>query len=1154
MAAYDLADRFRTAAPPVLLTGVQAIARFLVEQRAADLRRGTDTAFFVSGYQGSPLGGLDKLLLGMPQMLQDNAIHLQPALNEEIAATSVWGSQAHLPGTNPRHDGVVGVWYGKAPGVDRATDALRHLTTYGTNPTGGVVLLAGDDPAAKSSTVPAVSERTLAALGIPVLFPRTATDVVILGQHAVALSRASGLPVALKIVADVADGAWVVNGDEVRVDPVVPEMSWDGRPWVYRMAAPAVGSAAIVAVEADLVGPRTAMIGAYAARNGLDVVTIASPSPRVGIIAAGPAHDSALQALVDLGVDESVLYAHGVTVLRLALISPIDASTVRNFARGLTQLVIVEDKTAFIESQVKSALYGLRDAPRILGKVDAHGIPLIPAEGELTPGRLHAPMRRIFGDLLPLTPAAREREVLPLLPVSRLPYFCSGCPHNRSTAVPEGSLAAGGIGCHTLVVMSRREDSAVTGFTQMGGEGAQWIGQAPFTDTPHIFQNIGDGTFFHSGQLAIQASVAAGVNITYKLLHNEVVAMTGAQDAQGALSIPAITHKLAAEGVARIIVVAEEPERHNPRDLASGTVLWHRDRLGEAQGQLRDVPGVTVLIYDQHCAADARRQRKRGGLAPRPTRVVINEDVCEGCGDCGVKSNCLSVQPVLTELGEKTRIDQSTCNTDYSCLLGDCPAFLTVEVPDLSDAAVARLPAPPPVPAPPTHPVTATQNILLTGVGGTGIVTVNQLLATAAVIAGYDAELLDQIGLSQKAGQVVGHLRFGPRGALEPSNRLTPGGADTILAFDLLTAAEPANLAYGDPRRTVAVAATSVTPTGAEVYDRSIHQPSPGDLLARLATATAEIVTVDLLAGTAALLGSSVAANSMLVGMAVQCGALRLPPDAIAAAIEVNGVDVRHNLAAFAWGRVAVADPEAFAAATTPAAGPWPGSELTQSAGEVVPALARAAFGGETRRLAESRAVDLVGYQDLATATAYVDLVDAVWTAERAVTDQTRLSEAVARYLYKLTAYKDEYEVARLLTRTGSDRFAEAAVQGGEQLTYRLHPPMLRALGLKGKVGFGPATHRALKALAPLKSVRGRAIDPFGRARVRRVERELVRHYRAVLTDLIAALTPETYDRAAAFAILPDQIRGYEDIKLASVDRYVTALAALDLPGPNFPA
>lgn len=1146
MTAYDLTQRYRVDGPPALLTGVQAIARFLAEQRALDARHGRDVALFVSGYQGSPLGGLDRLLASEPDLLADNAIHLRPAVNEELAATAVWGSQSELPTGTRTHDGVVGVWYGKAPGVDRATDALRHLTMYGVNPAGGVVLLAGDDPAAKSSTVPAVSERTLSAIGVPVLFPRNAAEVVTYGLHAVAMSRATGSPVALKIVADVADGAWVV-GDDARVEPVTPTITWDGAPWAFRQSPPLVGSARIVAVEAQLFGPRAAMVHAYAATNRLDEVTVEpGRTASRGIIATGPAYDSMMQALLDLGADDATLAESGVRVLKVGMITPLEPTALREFASGLEEILVVEDKTSFLQTQVRDVLYGTPDAPRVIGKTDADGAPLVPADGELTPGRLHAPLRRALGAHLSLSPPPAQRTPLPVTPVARAPYFCSGCPHNRSTAVPEGSLAAGGIGCHTLVTTSRRTDSAVTAFTQMGGEGAQWIGQAPFTDTNHIFQNIGDGTYFHSGQLGVQACVAAGVNITFKLLHNDVVAMTGAQAPQGAIGIAELTHKLAAEGVARTIVVTDDPSRHDARAMATHTVVWHRDRMDEAQRLLRDTPGVTALIYQQHCANDVRRHRSRGTMPAAATRVVINEDVCEGCGDCGVKSNCLSVQPVPTEFGEKTRIDQTTCNADYSCLLGDCPAFMTVPAAPQGRSRPKRL-DPPPVSEPVDAVPVGTQSVLLAGVGGTGIVTVNQLLATAAHLAGYDVELVDQIGLSQKAGPVVGHLRFRADGPVGPSNRLTPGRADVILAFDLLTATDPTNLGYGDPERTVAIASTSRTPTGAEVYDRALHQADAAELLDRLGTATASTHALDML-GAASTLGSTSAANLLLVGAAVQAGALRLPPEAVEEAIAMNGVAVEANVAAFRWGRASVCAPRAFEAALS--GGEEEDGEPVE-AERSVPELAHATFTGETGRLARLRAADLVHYQDVSCATDYVRIVETVWRAERAVTDRTDLSEAVARYLYKLTAYKDEYEVARLLTRPGAQRFAQRAVPGGGAPTFRLHPPMLRALGMRSKIGIPPAGRAGLRALAAMKRLRGGPLDPFGAAHVRRVERELLRHYRAVLYDLVTGLDADGYDRAVAFARLPDLVRGYEDVKLAAVHRYAQAVADLGLPTPE---
>ncbi|HYO02539.1 MAG TPA: indolepyruvate ferredoxin oxidoreductase family protein [Mycobacterium sp.] len=1139
---YELGDRYRPGSGPVLLTGVQAIARALVEQQERDARAGVRVATFVSGYQGSPLGGVDRMLAGMPDVLQAHDITFVPGLNEELAATSVWGSQAELPMGMPTHDGVVGVWYGKGPGLDRATDALRHANMYGANPRGGMLLLVGDDPASKSSTVPAVSERSLAALGIPVLFPRNAREIVTMAMHGVAMSRASGCVVALKVVADVADGAWSVDGSVADVDIVVPRVLWEGRPFVYRqrpMAAPANSLDA----EADLYGPRAEVVRAYGAANGLDGVELDPPDATVGIAATGPTFDSVRQALTDLGVDDVALYRAGVRLLRIGMPTPLGPDTVLSFAEGLDEVLVVEDKAAFVETQMREILYGRTGAPRIIGKKDAAGRLLIPAGGELTAGRLLTPLRRVLKDRLELKTPPPPALTLDVLPAKRAAYFCSGCPHNRSTAVPEGSLAGGGIGCHTMVTMSDRTDSAVVGLTQMGGEGSQWIGQAPFTDVGHLFQNMGDGTFFHSGQLAVQACVAAGVNITFKLLYNEVVAMTGAQNAEGALTVAKLTHKLSAEGVEQIIVCADEPHRHDKRALAKGTVVWHRDRLDDAQKRLRDVRGVTVLIYDQHCAADARRQRKRGTLPTRSTRVLINEAVCEGCGDCGVKSNCLSVQPVDTEFGRKTRIDQTSCNTDYSCLDGDCPSFVTVDVRPARKLRRRTAPEAPILPDVEVEPITSTYNVFFAGIGGTGIVTVNQVLATAALRTGYEVEGLDQIGLSQKAGPVVSHLRFAA-GTLDPSNRLTPGSADCIVAFDLLAAADGKNLAYGDHGKTVSVASTSKTPTGEMVYDKSVAYPETPYLLNRLGQVSRRLYSFDALAAAQTLFGSTDAANMLLVGAAYQTGALRLPANCIEEAIEINGVAVDANRAAFRWGRVAIADPTRFGDAVSP----------TREKPPLPPparVLADTTFTGRLGDLVSRRAANLIEFHGEKAARRYVTLLQSIWTAERAVTGRTEFSEAVAKGLYKFTAYKDEYEVARLLTDPQFVEHVRAEIPDGDNLTYKLHPPMLKALGRKKKIGLGPRSHVALRILAKGKWLRGTKFDPFGYAHVRKVERDLITEYVDIVRRLAADLGPTNYDRAVEVAGLPDLVRGYEDVKLASVDTYHARLSELGIGGPS---
>ena len=754
---FELASRYRAGAGPVLLTGVQAIARMLVEQHAADAAAGLRTASFVSGYQGSPLGGLDQTLAKARELKENAGLTLVPGVNEELAATAIWGSQVEVPGHGRTVDGAIGVWYGKGPGVDRAGDPFRHGNMCGAHRHGGVLVLAGDDPSCKSSTIPCISERTLAGYGLPVLYPGTAEEIVRLGRYGVAMSRASGMWVGMKITADVADGIFTVDGSCGDVEITVPPLEWEGQPWEYRQYPMLVPPGSLEA-EAQMYGPRWAMVRAFLAANPINVVEVDTQDAWLGIVAGGKAFTDVRQALRDLGLDDDGLRRAGIRLLRLGMIHPLERDLLRDFATGLSTVLVVEEKSAFVESAVRDVLYGLPSAPAVIGSASSDGRPLVPVAGELTAGALVGPLRRVLDGRVDVTPERREPPKLDLLPVGRTPYFCSGCPHNRSTVMPEGAVAGGGIGCHAMVALTHRPSSEVTSITQMGGEGAQWIGQAPFTDATHMYQNMGDGTFAHSGQLAVQACVAAGVSITYKLLYNRAVAMTGGQDAEGGLEVPEISAKLLAEGVKKIIVCADEPSRY--RDLSplpAGVDLWHRDRFDEAQAALASVDGVSVLVYDQRCAAESRRLRKRGAIPVRANRVIINEAVCEGCGDCGVKSNCLSVQPVDTEFGRKTRIDQTSCNTDYSCLDGDCPSFVTLELPP--DATLARPERREPPAVPDVERPTA-GDVFLAGIGGTGIVTVNQVLGSAAVRDGLAVHGVDQTGLSQKAGPVTSHLRI----------------------------------------------------------------------------------------------------------------------------------------------------------------------------------------------------------------------------------------------------------------------------------------------------------------------------------------------------------------------------------------------------------
>jgi indolepyruvate ferredoxin oxidoreductase len=1148
-------DRYTAQAGEAQMTGVQALVRLPLNVRRADRSRGLNTAAFVSGYEGSPLGGYDLELQRHAPVLDSCDVVFRPAVNEELAATAVQGAQLAADLAGARVDGVTGYWYGKSPGLDRACDALRHANLMGTHPRGGAVAFVGDDPAAKSSTVPGASEILLSDLGMPILYPADPQDVLDLGTHAVAMSRCCGLWVALKIVTNVADGTGRVRVDGDRVTPVVPDVRWRGEPFEHRVNARML-QPALSEMERSREGIRLDAARAYAAANQLNKVESFGASPKIGIVAAGKTYLDMRQALRILGLDDAGLRTAGVRLLRLAMIHPLIPAEITEFADGLDEIIVVEEKRGFVESAVKDVLYGTASAPRVTGKTVAGGSALFASDGELDADGVAAGLasrlgsRPGFATVAAWQAAAAAQRTPALLPlVARTPYFCSGCPHNTSTKVPDGSLVGGGIGCHALVLMMTPDAVGnVVGLTQMGGEGAQWIGMAPFLeDGKHLLQNIGDGTFHHSGSLAVRAAVAAGVNVTYKLLYNSAVAMTGGQQATGAMPIPALTRMLLAEGVRRIIVTTEQPGRYRGVRLAPGVQVWQRDRLVAAQEELSRVPGVTVLIHDQECATELRRKRKRG-LAPDPVeRIVINERICEGCGDCGAKSNCLSVQPVDTEFGRKTTIDQSSCNKDYSCVAGDCPSFVSI-VPDTKAGKgggrtvapaldAGDIPDPAGIPGLTTGTHT-THTTRITGIGGSGVVTLAQVLTAAGMLAGREVATLDQTGLAQKGGAVVSDIKIGET-AIGQSSKASAGECDLYLGCDLLVAADARNLAVTVPGRTVAVVSTSRVPTGTMVADPSAQFPDAGGVSARISEATwaERSIFVDARKLSLTLLGSDQFANMFLTGVAFQAGALPLPAAAIEEAIELNGVQVRQNLQAFRRGRQHVADPDAFASALAPLAPPAAPREPTAAERSIIDAVG-AAPGSELERLITTRVPDLAAYQSLGYAGDYSELVARVREAEQRTAAGTELSVAVARYLHKLMAYKDEYEVARLSLDPQARAAVRAAFGPGAKEYYLLHPPVLRALGRKSKLRLGPWFRPAFVGLRMLKPLRGTALDPFGYTRVRRTERELISEYRAMIEGALATLSQETYGRSVELAALPDMIRGYEEIKLASVEKY----------------
>jgi indolepyruvate ferredoxin oxidoreductase len=1137
----SLEDKYLLEEGRILLTGLQGLVRLPLDQHRADRRRGLHTGTMISGYQGSPLGGLDQELARNRELVEEHHVRHVPGLNEELGATSAWGSQlaAQLPGA--KYDGVLAMWYGKAPGLDRAADSLRHGNFVGVPRTGGALAVVGDDPGCKSSTIPSASESLLASLQMPVFYPGNVQEVLDLGLHALASSRASGLWAGFKIVTSVADALGTAAVAPDRVMPVMPTVEWNGKPYEHvpngNLLAPAS-----LDMERTLFGPRTALALAYARENGVNRIEGARDA-WLGVVVPGKVYYDLMHALRGLGLDAAGLERAGIRVLKLGMISPLEPQIAREFAHGLDEVVVAEEKGPFVETLLKDTLYGVAGAPRILGKRDEHGEELLPRELDLDAdliaralaARLAARGVRIDSVEARLRKLAEIHGRPAELPMAqRTPFFCSGCPHNSSVQAPDGTLVGAGIGCHTMVLLNPEGKGEITGITQMGGEGAQWIGMAPFTDDTHLVQNLGDGTFHHSGSLAVRAAVAAGVNITYKLLYNEHVAMTGGQDIEGQLSVPDLTRWLELEGVQRVIVTAEDMSRYRGVELASIAEVRDRGQLLAAQQELAGIEGVTVLIHDQECAAELRRKRKRGKAAEPAERVWINERVCEGCGDCGQKSSCLSVIPVDTEFGRKTQIHQASCNKDFSCLEGDCPSFVTVvpgekakhETPSLD----VELPEPGRVVGDDDF------GVRMMGIGGTGVVTVNQVLGMAALLDGLHVSGLDQTGLSQKGGPVVSDLRI-TREARAAASKAPAGSIDLYLGFDLLGAATAKNLLTADRERTVAVVSTSAVPTGRMVVDVDERFPELAAQLDKIdaATRSEHNLYLDAQRLSERLFGDHMMTNTLALGAAYQRGLLPVSGEALERAIELNGAAVEKNLAALRWGRAVVAAPDAVEAATRAPETVVPVRELSDAEQYIV-GLAVNGDQGELRRVAEVRVPELVAYQDADWARRWAEAVRRVHVAEQERTPgHSELTEAVARQLFKLMAYKDEYEVARL--HLDAVERAKLGAEFGDdvKIYFMLHPPLLRALGLKRKLKLGRWFVPAFRLLYRMRRMRGKWFDPFGRAEVRRVERVLIDEYLALVDESLSLLTPDRHATALELLELPDVIRGYEEIKLRNV-------------------
>ncbi|PZR96170.1 MAG: indolepyruvate ferredoxin oxidoreductase family protein [Stutzerimonas stutzeri] len=1138
-----LDDKYDLSKQQIFLTGTQAIVRMLLTQHERDRRAGLNTAGFVSGYRGSPLGGLDQQLARAGKQLKPANIVFQPGLNEDLAATAVWGTQqAELSGEG-KYDGVFSLWYGKGPGVDRTGDVFRHGNMAGTSRHGGVLCLLGDDHTAESSTNAHQTEFVLVDRMMPILNPAGVQEIMDYSLHGFALSRFAGVWVGLKCVKDNIESTASVDGSVDRVSIAIPD----------DFVMPPGGLS--IRRELDFLDQekrlhlyKRAAILAYLRANKLNQTILSGgQTPRIGIITVGKSYLDVRQALEELGLDEVRANDLGIRLFKIACPWPLDPLELKAFAEGLDLVMVVEEKRSLIEVQLREELYGTAHQPMVIGKKDEQGEWLFPVHGALDPNdiaiALGARLLQYREDpalrtRLEEIAAAQGRLAEAIEVAKRTPYFCSGCPHNSSTVVPEGSRAYAGIGCH---YMAQWMDRDTTGFTQMGGEGANWVGEAPFSKRGHVFQNLGDGTYTHSGSLAIRWAVASGVNITYKLLYNDAVAMTGGQQAEGHLSPDQMARQVAAEGVSRIAVVSDDPDKYPAGTLwPPGTTLHHRDDLDSVQRELATASGVSLLLYDQTCATEKRRRRKRGAYPDPDKRVIVNELVCEGCGDCGVKSNCVSVQPLETEFGRKRQIDQSNCNKDFSCVKGFCPSFVTVHgarpkkaeprTLDASALGAGDLPEPK-VPA-----LDRSFAVVVTGVGGTGVVTIGAILGMAAHLEGKGCGMIDMAGLAQKGGAVFSHVRLAPTPEAIHAIRVAAGQADLVLGCDLTVTGSKKVLGAIRQGRSAVVVNTAESMPGD--FTRNADFSLPTERLKRSIVSAAGRDSTHLVDATAAattFLGNAIAANMFMLGYAWQFGAVPLSRASLLRAIELNGEAVAMNKQAFELGRRAAHDPAALLAALAEAKAPTDARQLSQSLDEIV-----------------ARRVDfLTGYQNAAYAARYRDLVEKVRAKEAGVLPgQSALAESVARYLFKLMAYKDEYEVARLYS-DGAFRKQLAATfeqdsASGEPLRLEFHlaPPLLAKrdpnTGLPRKMSLGPWMLGAFGLLAKLKGLRGSAFDVFGYTQERKTERRLIADYEALVAEILGKLSPQNHALCVALAAIPEKIRGFGHVK----ERHLTAAKA----------
>ncbi len=1133
---YHINDRYERNSGRVFLTGTQALVRLPLIQSQLDKARRLNTSGFISGYRGSPLGGYDQALWQAQPFLDEHNIHFQPAINEELAATAVIGSQQVEADPNRSVDGVFALWYGKGPGVDRAGDALKHGNAYGASANGGVLVVCGDDHGCVSSSMSHQSDVTAMSWYSPTIHPANVSEYIEFGLWGWALSRYSGMWVAFKAISEIVESGSSVNLSKLPklVDPTdftPPEdglnFRWPDLPGMQ--------------IETRMESKKAAVL-AFARANPIDRRIFHTPHPRMGIITTGKAHLDLMEALSYLGIDHKKAHEIGLDIYKVGMVWPIEPHGIREFLKDKEEVLVVEEKRGLIESQLKELLYDYPGCKpkRMVGKYDEYSKPLMSWTREFSPSYL-APivakrMSHIFSGLRfdEQLECIGNTKLTVLSPrgVKRSPFFCSGCPHNTSTKVPEGSEALAGIGCHFMASwMSRNTGSLI----QMGGEGVNWIGKARFVGDGHIFQNLGEGTYFHSGYLAIRQSIAAKTNITYKILFNDAVAMTGGQPVDGQLTVPAIVHQVHSEGAKRVVVVSDEPEKYATDTFPKGVTTYHREQLDSVQKELREIAGTTVLVYDQTCAAEKRRLRKKRQYPDPAKRIFINELVCEGCGDCSKQSNCLSIFPKSTEFGPKRKIDQSSCNKDYSCVNGFCPSFVTIEGGQLRkpeavgtdnefNKRIAQLPLP-------VEPdLTKPYNLLVGGVGGTGVVTIGALITMAAHLEGKGASVLDFMGFAQKAGTVLSYVRLGSKPDQLNQVRIDQGMADAMIACDMLVGTDQRSLDVLRHGHSKVVVSLSEMPSGDFVLDRNADMQADQRIgVIKQAAGTKQVSTLDAHRLTEHLMGNTVFSNIFILGYAWQQGLVPISLSAILQAIQLNGVAVEQNKQSFYWGRLAAED----LMFVEHAAGNIP-EQISSQLDDIV----------------RTRKQFLVSYQNQSYADSYYEFVEKVKSAEQKLGDDSLpLTEAVARYLFKVMAYKDEYEVARLHTNGHFMQQIAQAFEGDYRIKYHMAPPIfsreLDADGRPRKRQFGPWMHSAMKLMAGFKFLRSTPLDVFGYTQERRRERQLIKQYRAEIEELLPELTKTNISIAIEIARLPDQIRGYGTVKEQALDDYELSLKKL---------